>query len=579
MSTVINEPNTDNTSAVLCSTALSAWGESPIRCTRSSHNSPDRSVSVAYVGRLHNPRALGEQLGALTGEPGSDTVGQLLLRGYEVWGEALPEHVDGTCSFILWDARRPRLLMARDRMGVGRIYYAQDNGAVTAAFGARALLQESAREPDVWALSYALTLGYVPSPLSIWRGLRRVEPAQCVSWTPGQDPVTRTYWDPPRETAVSGTQPSWAGVFEPAVDEVLANGEPAGLLLSGGLDSSSIALAARRLGHTVGALSFQAPGCPDESGLAKSLARHLGISDISVTRLSTDDADSLLSELAASIEEPQCHPAQMTSHIMHRAAAQRFAAILTGDGAEEALGGHCWYDSAHAVRAAVSTPGPLRRWVRRMRSRGHAPAHDDALVRRFTSTSELHRHLWRMRPVMLLPEELRAFMPDLNGFDDAAVLAPLHKYFAAGLPSQRALQRLDLMTRSADAQMAKIQQAAQAIGLEAYHPFLARRVQEWGLERPMDQRELVERKPVLRDYLRGNVPDAIVNLPKHGLRIPWPNLLPPDAAIAEIRAGYWVREGYWSGEFERYVQAGTRHWRHRLWSLTLLTRWADAWLR
>lgn len=101
---------------------------------------------------------------------------------------------------------------------------------------------------------------------------------------------------------------------------------------------------------------------------------------------------------------------------------------------------------------------------------------------------------------------------------------------------------------------------------------------EWAIAQPVDEREHIERKPVLRDYLRGHVPDAIVNLPKHGLRLPWSRLLPVEDALRQLREGFWVRHGYWTRDMEKYVRPRDEHWRRRLWSLHLLERWAAHWL-
>jgi hypothetical protein len=101
---------------------------------------------------------------------------------------------------------------------------------------------------------------------------------------------------------------------------------------------------------------------------------------------------------------------------------------------------------------------------------------------------------------------------------------------------------------------------------------------EWAIAQPVDEREHTERKPVLRDYLRGHVPDAIVNLPKHGLRLPWSRLLPVEDTLRQLREGFWVRHGYWTRDMEKYVRPRDEHWRRRLWSLHLLERWAAHWL-
>jgi asparagine synthase (glutamine-hydrolysing) len=159
------------------------------------------------------------------------------------------------------------------------------------------------------------------------------------------------------------------------------------------------------------------------------------------------------------------------------------------------------------------------------------------------------------------------------------MLAPLVATDEPALPQRRRLQRLDLMNFCPNVVLPKVQQASSAHGLEARLPFLDYRLVEWTIAKPLDPRENTERKPVLRDYLRGHVPDDILNLSKHGLNPTWTPLLPIEDTLRQLRNGYWVRNGYWARDLENYVRAGDRQWRPRLWSLYLLERWAAYWLR
>lgn len=540
----------------------------------------NNSLWVVYEGVIQNRRQLQEKLAAAGFPAATDEPGELILRAYQAWGEQSPEAIEGTCAFLLWDAKAQWLLAARDRVGMHRLYLAQEGNTLAVATDVASLLEVRActPKPNPKALVFALTLGYVPSGFSIWQGVVGIGPGQCIAWTPGQEVRIRRYWEPPRVSQDNSTLP-WKEVFEAAVGSTIEGGEPVGLLLSGGLDSTSIALASRRIGRTVMGLSFSGQGVPDESNLAMQLAEHLKLPTVGPVHIPAQDVNGLLDEVAAVMQEPQCHTAILTSYAMSRAASPYFKVLLTGDGAEEVFGGHPWYDEEDGPRS--------RRMAALLRRLAHYIPYPSAVrasyrksADRFAHASALHRHVWHVRKVMFLPSELRTFLgPSAGEFREEEMLAPMWPHYEPRLPYRRSLQRLDTMTFCADALLPKIRRMAAAHGVEIRLPFLDRRVIDWAIAYPFEKRERKYRKPVLRDYLRGYVPKSILKLPKHGFNPPWLNTYSWKPSLEEIRAGYWVKEGYWSPAWEDFVKAGAPYWKERLWTLTVLTRWASIWMR
>jgi asparagine synthase (glutamine-hydrolysing) len=559
------------------------------------------AITLVYQGRLSGEGALRTQLKQLGIQFASDNPVETLVRAYQVWGESLPERIDGSCVLILWDRQAQRLLAIRDRLGIGRLYIAEQNNGLILSTDLRTLLtvRDRAAEPDAQAMAYLLTLGYVPGSASIWKGISKLEPGECLTWDSLGGVRRRRYWEPPRITDPRVERTSWRDIFESALDRICAPGEPVGLMLSAGLDSSSIALGLSRLGRSVKALTFSTPGVPDESPLAEALAQHLRIPHVGRVSITTQGFEGLLNEMVPTLEEPPCHHAAITSYLTFRAAAKHFDVLLTGDGAEETLGGRDWYGGGTAGAKAVRLRGNLsgesaegvgerrelrRSFLRRLRQAfAHAINGIQAARLRRTSTrgpSPLHQHVANMRPPIFPSAEVAGLLaPTGISFSEADMLAPLVATDEPALPQRRRLQRLDLMNFCPNVVLPKVQQASSAHGLEARLPFLDYRLVEWTIAKPLDPRENTERKPVLRDYLRGHVPDDILNLSKHGLNPTWTPLLPIEDTLRQLRNGYWVRNGYWARDLENYVRAGDRQWRPRLWSLYLLERWAAYWLR
>jgi asparagine synthase (glutamine-hydrolysing) len=533
-----------------------------------------RSISLVYQGRLSGHEALRAQLERLGVRFRGDDPGETILRAYQTWGESVAEHLEGTCVFILWDAREQRLLAVRDRLGIRRLYVAEQDGGLILATEAQTLLglRNRVREPDVRALAYVLTLGYVPAAHSIWKGMTRLEAGETLIWDKRQGVRRRRYWEPPRTTGPDRAA-DWREVFEAALERTVAPGEPVGLMLSAGLDSSSIALGLSRLGRRVTAIALPGRGS-DESPLAEELAQHLHIPCIRAGSIAQKGLGTLLEEIIPTSDEPQSHPSILTTHLMCRTAAQHTELLLTGDGAEEVMGGYPWYEQQPRAKSGA------RRWLaRRLQAlKGKGPGGVGS-AQPGRGASAVHRHVWDLRPSVLPPQEAADLLAPSNvRFSETDLLAPLLRIDEPALPERRRLQRLDLMTFCADALMPKVHQTSTAQGLDIRLPFLDHPLVEWAIAQPVDPLESKERKPILREYLRGNVPEGVVTLPKHGLRLPWAHLLPVEETLAEVRNGYWARNGYWVPDVEKYVRPGEGHWRGRLWTLHVLERWAAYWL-
>ena len=162
-------------------------------------------------------------------------------------------------------------------------------------------------------------------------------------------------------------------------------------------------------------------------------------------------------------------------------------------------------------------------------------------------------------------------------FTDDDMLKPLRKHFVESLPLKRALQRVDLMTFCTDSILAKVDRASMAHSLEVRVPFLDRRVIEWGLTQPVLEREKSEQKPVLRDYLNGNVPDDIMTHPKQGFSLRVLQDFDWDGAKQTIRECAWVTQGYWKNVdalFDPTMPYDTA----RVWNLYMLAQWSNHWL-
>lgn len=541
----------------------------------------DGSIHLVCNGEIYNYPTLRARLENLGHTFRSQSDNEAILHAYEAWGDRFVEELEGMFAFALWDERNKRFFLARDRLGIKPLYYASVNGELLLASELRALLPllPWIPEPDPIALAYVMTLGYIPSPSSIWRGVSKLEPAHALTWIPGKGVFKWRYWEPPRQIDSGGKRGTeeWKEIFEAVLKEHLLSDVPIGLLLSGGLDSTSLAVGLKELGHPTKAITVSFPGTKfDEAPVAKEVTNHLGIQWRQVP-LRVQDVDELLGQTVAIFDEPQGYSALLSMNMVCREASRDFKVVLAGDGGDEVFGGYTWYGN-------LDWPGErrasrIRPLIAPLIQRGLSGRLTRLAMQIFESQSPLHRHAMRLFP-RFLPEEVTGLLEPLKfSFSDEEMLEPLKRHFEPKLPRKRAFQRIDLMTFCSDSILAKVDRASMATSLEVRVPFLDRRIIEWGLTRPLSSYRDNESKPALRDYLRNRVPQSVFDHPKQGFSLRVLDDFDWVFAIERIRQGTWVQGGYWGSAWERLIKPDMPYRNARIWVLLILTLWADNWMK
>lgn len=538
---------------------------------RQPMSNEDKSLWLVCNGEIYNYPTLRTRLEGLGHQFYSNSDSEVILHAYEAWGVQCVDHLEGMFAFILWDDKEQRLFAARDRVGIKPLYYAKTGEGLLLASEARALLPllQSKAEPEPMALAYVMTLGYIPAPWSIWREIHKLEAGHLLTWQSHLGLQTQCYWKPPQHIEDQEDKAGWKGLFESVLNEHLLADVPIGLFLSGGLDSSSVAVGLSDLGQPVEAITISFPGSQhNEETIAADVAQQLEFPH-RIVPIEPIDVNHLIQQVAQAYDEPQSYSALLSMVQVSQAAAQNFKVVLAGDGGDEIFGGYTWYQ--HLAHNLLSVRGMAR--LARSMIRGTVPG-ETAFVNR----SPLHRHAWRLHPRFLPSEAQTLLAPTGLRFGEAEMLAPLRKHFNQDLPLKRALQRVDLMTFCSDSILAKVDRASMAYSLEVRVPFLDRRIIEWAISRPLDGREEKSAKPILRDYLACRVPNSVLTQPKSGFSLRVLDRFDWDAAMAHIQQGPWVQKGYWSSDWKRLLELDVPYRSARIWNLLMLTRWAEVWL-
>ncbi|MEO7839356.1 MAG: asparagine synthase (glutamine-hydrolyzing) [Anaerolineales bacterium] len=329
----------------------------------------DGSLWIAYNGEIFNAPELRETLihrGHLF-KTHTDT--EVVVHAYEEWGlDALPLF-RGMYAFALWDGSRERLLLVRDRFGIKPLHYVQSSGRLAFASEIRPLFTLEpalAVEPDYIALGYLFQYGYIPTPLTAFAHIRQLPAAHYLSYQNGSIEIQR-YWELgfPAEGshAKISEQEASEGFLHHLRDAVVAwrmSDVPVASLLSGGIDSASLAALLTEISGGIHTFTIRfSEASYDESGQARAIANHIGSThhELDFSMSSFDH----LPDIVTSLESPQCSATSIPISLLYRACHEAgFKVIMTGEGADELLGGYHWFEGDRRARALLALPRGIR---------------------------------------------------------------------------------------------------------------------------------------------------------------------------------------------------------------------------
>lgn len=497
----------------------------------------DGSVLVVYNGEVYNFRELRAELRARGHRfaTGSDT--EVIVHGYEEWGDGLPERLDGMFAFALWDARTRSWLLARDRMGQKPLYYFHAPGLFAFASEPKALLEHPGvpRRLDPAGLAAYLAFEYVPAPDCIFAGVRKLPPGHRLHVRGGRLRVER-YWElPPRPAPEERSDAEWiAGLRErlgEAVRRQLVSDVPLGCFLSGGLDSSALAVLMKEAGGgpvQTFSIGFREPSF-DESEHAARVARHIG-TEHHVQVLDAAGLIDLLPRAVEAMDEPLGDGSVLPTLALARFARAHVTVALSGDGGDELLGGYpTLFADRWAERYARLVPEPLHALVSAAARRLPVSLADMSLdfrVKQFLRGARLPRDVRHFAWVgSFLPAEVGALLQP--GVREAALAespyARVERELAAG-PERAGLDRLLFLYARfylAEDVLVKVDRTTMACGLEARSPYLDPDFVSFACALPPHLKVRGSAtKVALRRAFADSLPPDIVRRPKKGFGIP-----------------------------------------------------------
>jgi asparagine synthase (glutamine-hydrolysing) len=496
-------------------------------------------VWITYNGEVYNAPALRSELRAGGHHFRTESDTEVVVHAYEQWGEGAVARLRGMFAFALWDAPRQRLLLARDRFGIKPLYHAESGGRFAFASEVRpllGLLPDLPRRLDPHALERLFELGFIPAPLSAFAGVQQLPAAHWLIVENGAQRCER-YWEltyPPdgehRRVAADQAAEEFTVRLREAVAAWRLSDVPVGALLSGGVDSSSLAALLTELSggpiHTF-TIGFTAAS-HDESAQARETARFIASHHHELT-FTPADFDHL-PRVVRHLETPQCSATSVPIYLLYKACREAgFKVILTGEGADELLGGYHWFEGDRRVRGLLSLPRPVRAALAR------APIPASAAARRVLAhgTSDpLQRYaLWQevaspAQRAALLSGRLTS-PPRSAGASPGALRQERGMGGEAALNGRHPLDQflwIESQTRMIDFINLEVDRMSMASSVEARPPFLDHQLWEFCAALPPEYKlspaDRRGNKLLLRAGLRGKLPPAVLRQPKRGLATP-----------------------------------------------------------
>jgi len=498
--------------------------------------SEDKSIVAVMNGELYNFREVRADLEKRGHKFETQTDTEILPHLYEEYGEAMLEHINGMFAFALWDKRKKKLLIARDRFGEKPLYYGVFGGKLIFASEPKVLLENPAVKPEINtdALRSFLSFDYVPAPASIYKNIYKLPAAHLLILENGEL-KTRRYWNLTfhRNGSTPTIEKAAADLRELLADAVrmrLVADVPLGILLSGGIDSSTVAAFATQFSTEkvkTFSIGFEEDSF-DESKFARQVAAHLGTEHYE-DKLSVERAADLISEIGTWLDEPMSDGSLIPTFMLSRFVRKYVTVALGGDGGDEIFAGYPMYFGHKMARVYDQIPRFLRACViEPIVNRLPVSTRNlsfDYKAKRFVAASKYdavtRHHSWfgsfsiDQQNDLLTKDVLAQTSNDIyRGAKD------LLKITDAPTEIER-MQFLDMNFYMAEDILTKVDRASMAVSLEVRAPFLDPRVAQFAASLPLEYKLKGNKgKYILKRAVEPLLPKNILHRPKKGFGVP-----------------------------------------------------------
>jgi asparagine synthase (glutamine-hydrolysing) len=493
----------------------------------------DGTVTVVQNGEIYNYRELRERLAAQGHSFRTQGDTEVLAHLYEERGPRFAEELRGMFAVAVWDARRRRLVLARDRFGIKPLYYRSRNGSLSFASELKALLRQPdfSREIDPDAVEAFLAYSFVPAPLSIFREVRKLPPGCVLVWDEERDGTVeieryaRPRPAPDDELRGESEEELAEELRERLRDSVRAHliaDVPVGVLLSGGIDSCMLAALASETAPRISTFTIGwEERAFDERPLARLLAERYGTDHHEL--VVRPNAAELLPALAEAFDEPFADSSAIPTYLVSELARRHVKVALSGEGGDEFFGGYNYYAGHALARRLAPAAWLLRPFVERLPTSTNAASSLDWRAKRWVRAarrSPLERH-YAWKSVFTPDERAQLVHPERRAALDPLEILEPHFAESDGAEELARMMGVDIAVFMVDDMLVKTDRASMAHSLEARVPILDPVVAELALSLPsrLKVRGLAKKR-LLRRAVAPLLPREILEGKKRGFAAP-----------------------------------------------------------
>lgn len=547
----------------------------------------NRSLVLVFNGEIYNYRELRRQLIAAGHAFSTQGDAEVVLHGFEQWGEGVLDRLRGMFAFALYDTATGELFCARDTFGIKPLYYAVEGGRILFGSEIKGLLAHphARRSLNERRLAHWLCMEYLPDEETLFEGVRKLPAGHWLRWRNGR--AERGRWFVPRFAPDAGRSlEESAEAIEAALRESVAAHAIAdvdvGCFLSAGVDSSLVAREAARIMEARTFTIGWGEGRFSELEAAATFARATGLPNEGRI-LGAEQFFALVPAVQYAMDEPLPNPSAVPLYHLCAMAAESVKVVLSGEGADELFGGYPYYQECLAFAPYMTVPAPARRAL--AAAARHLP--EGTHGRRFLmrGAHPLPERYIRLEYNFPWAEALDLLAPELGARCAAAptpweLAAPLFAEIEAD--EITAMQTADILTWMQQDILLKADKMSMASSLELRVPFLDREVFALASTLPASQRVgRRETKIALRAAAARTLPQATAAMPKQGFVTPlaqWLQEEPWHSQVREVLNGERARRFFRTDRLNALLdehQRGPRSLMKKIWSAYCFPIWHE----
>lgn len=556
----------------------------------------DENIWIVYNGEIYNHGEIREELNRKREvkwkTDHSDT--EVIIHAYEEWGIKCIEKFRGMFAIALWDKKKDKIYLIRDRLGIKPLYYGITDNRINFASTVETLLEdkEQSREIDKEALFDFLSLLAVPAPRTLFKKIRKIPAGHYIEVKPDGEMIQKCYWDPCSclgKESIKEDEDTMKKLLLKKLRESTRlrkiSDVPVGIFLSGGVDSGTNLALFSKGENEVNTFTVGYKGTrtyQNENRYARKMADHCHAVHHDAI-LDDENIIDFLNELERISDDPIADPVIISQYYIAKLAIDNGVKVVqVGEGADELFSGYTyWRQHSLYEKLNIIIPGSIKRKIyKRAMAKGKLTAQNAELLRRAAENEGI---FWGSGAVYIGEDRKKKlfrkdFLRDIGSHKTWDNFENVYRRCRPKMLSNTVgwMACVNFDFRLPELLLARTDRACMAVGLEGRVPFLDHKLVEWGLRIPekLKIRKGVH-KYILKESVRGVIPDEVIDRKKIGFGLPFMEWYkgPLGTVMKEKVMNFVLQSGFFVGSEVRKFMNGQDNDPIGIWALFILSLW------